>query len=191
MRNRHGGVFMEQQLHQGPPDQIGAPDHDRVHAFKRSMHALRKDDAAEWRAGRERDKAAGEPPGIVRMQPIDVLGGIDGVDDGFRVQRFRQRQLHQDAMHACIAIEPCDQCQQFGSGGIGRQSVLERRHAGPLRLGVLAADIDFAGRIVADQYHCEPGRQAGLALDAGDLAGDADAKLRGNGFSIDDAGRHL
>ena len=164
MRNRHRGVFIEQQLHQRTADQIGAADDDGVHAFQRGMHAFGQDDAAERRAGRQRGKAAGEPPGIVRMQPVDVLGGIDGVDDGFGMQRFRQRQLHQNAVHGGIAIELCDQRQQIGLRDVGRQHVLERRHAGGLGLLVLAADIDLAGRIAADQHHREPRRQPVLAL---------------------------
>ena len=85
MRDRHRGVFVEQQLHQRPADQVRAADHDRIHALERGMHALGQDDAAERRAGRQRGKAAGQPPGIVRMQPVDILGGIDGVDDGFGI----------------------------------------------------------------------------------------------------------
>src|SRR5262249_766251 len=73
----------------------------------------------------------------------------------------------------------------------GRQLVLERRHAGFLRLLVLAAHIDFARRVVADQNHREPGQQIVLALDPRDFVRDARTKLRGNGFSVDDPGCHL
>ncbi len=69
--------------------------------------------------------------------------------------------------------------------------MLERRHAGGLGLLVLAADIDLAGGIVADQHHREPRRQLMVALNARDLVGDAAAQFGGNDLSIDDAGRHL
>src|ERR1700693_1187845 len=69
--------------------------------------------------------------------------------------------------------------------------MLERRHAGFLRLLVLAADIDLAGGVTADQYHRKPGRKPVLPLHSRDLIGDAGAKLGGDAFSIDDAGRHL
>ncbi len=191
MRNRHGGIFVEQQLQQRTPDQIGAADHDRVHALERGMHAPGQDDAAERRARRQRRKSAGKPAGIVRMQPVDILGGIDGVDDGFGMKRFRQRQLHQNAVHQRIAVEPRDQRQQIGLRDVGRQHMLERRHAGFLRLLVLAADIDLACGIVADQYHRKTRRQPALALHARNLSGDAGAKLGGNALSIDDPGRHF
>ena len=191
MRNRHRRIFIEQQLHQGTADQIGAADHDGVHAFQRRMHAFGEDDATKRRAWRERGKSAGQSPGVVGMQPVDVLGGIDGVDDRFGMQRFRQRQLHQNAVDARIAIELSDQRQQIALCDIGREHVLERCHAGCLRLLVLAADVELAGGIAADQHHREPGCYPVLALHPRDLTGDAGAKLGGNDFSIDDPGRHL
>ena len=127
----------------------------------------------------------------MRMQSIDVFRRIDRVDDFFGVERFRQRQLHQNAMHGRIAIEFCDQRQQLVLRDIGRQHVLERRHARGLGLLVLAADINFAGGIVADQHHGEPRRQPMLALHPRHLIGDAGAKFGGNAFSIDDPRRHL
>jgi hypothetical protein len=63
------------------------------------------------RAGRQRGKSAGQPSGVVGMQPVDILGGIDGVNDGFGMQRFRQRQLHENAVHRRIAIELANQRQ--------------------------------------------------------------------------------
>jgi hypothetical protein len=47
------------------------------------MHALGQDDAAERRAGRQRGKATGQPAGIVRVQPVDVLGGSIALMDRF------------------------------------------------------------------------------------------------------------
>ena len=112
-------------------------------------------------SGVQGDSAAKPParrPALFGMQAVDVLGGIDGVDDGFGMDRFRQRQLHENAVHRGIRVELCDQRQQIGLRDIGRQPVLERRHAGGLGLLVLAADIDFAGGVVADQHHREARR---------------------------------
>ena len=125
MRDGDGGVFIEQKLHQGATDQIGAADHHGVHTLERSMHALGQDDAAQRRTRRQRRKAAGQPPGIVRMQTVDVLGRIDRIDDGFGMQRFGQRQLHQDPVHGGIAIELSDQGQQVALWHICRQHMLE------------------------------------------------------------------
>ena len=94
-------------------------------------------------------------------------------------------------MHGGIAVEFCDQRQQIGLRHIGGQLVLERGHAGGLRLRVLAADIDLAGGVIADQHHRKARREPMLAFDPGDLFGDTGAKLRRNDFSVDDACRHL
>jgi hypothetical protein len=78
-------------------------------------------------------------------------------------------------VHGGIAVELCDQRQQIGLRDIGGQFVLERGHAGGLRLRVLAADIDFAGRVIADQHHGKARRELMLALDPGDFVRDAGA----------------
>ncbi len=191
MRDRHRGVFVEQQLQQRAADQIGAADHDGVHALQRCMHALGEDDAPERRARRQRGESTGKASGVVGMQPVDILGGIDGVDDGFGIKRFGQRELHQNAVHGGIAIEFGDQRQQVVLRDIRRQHMLERRHAGGLRLLVLAADIDLAGGVAAHQHHRKAGRDPVLAHHPRNLPGNAGTKFSGNDFSIDDAGRHL
>jgi hypothetical protein len=55
---------------------------------------------------------------------------------------------------------------------------------------VLAANIDLAGGIAANQHHREAGDQPVLTLDARDLVSDAAAKLGGDDFSIDDGCGH-
>src|SRR5882724_5887238 len=191
MCNRHRRIFVEQQLHQRAANQIGAADDERVHALQRGMHALGQDDAAERRAWRQRGKAAGEPAGIVRVQPVDILGRIDGVDDGFGVKRFRQRQLDENAVHGRIAVEFSNQRQQIGLRNISRQFMLERRHAGFLGVLVLAADVDLAGGVVADKHDGKARYELMLTLDPRDFPGDAGAKFCRNDFSIDDPGGHF
>ena len=191
MRDRHRGVFVEQQLHQRAADQIGAADHDRVHAFERGMHALAQDDAAERRAGRQRGQSAGEASGIVRMQAVDILGRIDGVDDSFGIERFRQRQLHQDAVHGGIAVELCDQRQQIF---LARRRPAARARTTPCRRPGSACAC--CGHRLRWRGRCRPApprarRQLMIAPDARDLVGDAAAQFGGNDLSIDDAGRHL
>jgi hypothetical protein len=124
-------------------------------------------------------------PALLGRRPSTSLAGSIGVDDDLGLQRFRQRQLHQNAVHRGIAIELRDQPQQIALRNIGRQPVLKRIHAGGLRLRMLAADIDFAGRIVANEHHREPRNKVMLALDPSRLGGHAGAKLGGNGSSID------
>src|SRR4249919_185844 len=56
---------------------------------------------------------------------------------------------------------------------------------------MLAADIDLAGRVVADKHHRKARRYLMLALDLCHLVRDAGAKLRCNDFSVDNTCRHL
>ena len=145
-------------------------------------------------SGVQGDSAAKPPasrPALFGCSPSTSLAGSMALMMVSVCERFRQRQLHQNAVHGGIAVELCDQRQQIGLRDIGGQLVLERGHAGGLGLLVLAADIDLARGIVADQHHRKARRQLMLALDPRDLFGDAGAKLCGNDFSIDDAGRHL
>ena len=78
------------------------------------MHGLGQHDAAERRAGRERRQAGREPADVHRMKAVDVLGGIDRVQDLLAVDLPRQRKLHQDAVHGRIGVELSDQRQQIG-----------------------------------------------------------------------------
>ena len=64
-----------------------------------------------------------------------------------------QRQLDEDAVDRRIGIEPVDQLEQFRLAGVGGQPVLEAQHPGLERRLALVADIDGAGRILADQHH--------------------------------------
>ena len=162
MRDGHGGVFGQQKLRHRLADDVGAADHHRFEAGERGMHGLRQHDAAERRARHQRRQAGGEPPGVDRMEAVDVLRRIDGVEHLLGVDLLRQRQLHQDAVHRRIGVELFDQRHQLGLADAVRQPMIERLHAGFVgRLG-LAADIGLARRIVAGQNDREPGRDAVL-----------------------------
>ena len=154
------------------------------------MNRLGEDDAAERCARRQRSQTRREASGIDRMQTIDILCRIDGVDDGLCVQALRQRQLHQNAMHARIGIELCDQRQQIGLRRVRSELVLERRHARGFGLLRLVAHVDFGGRVIAHQHNREARREVMFTLHARHFIGDARAQVCGNDFSIDDFGRH-
>ena len=68
--------------------------------------------ARESRAARRRDRA--QPADIDGMEAVDILGRIDRQQHVRGVDVPGQRQLHQDAVHAGIGVEPGDQRQQVG-----------------------------------------------------------------------------
>ena len=80
--------------------------------------------------GRRRQEAVvaeAQQAGVERVDAVDVLGRVDGVDDRAQPDRRRQRHLDDDAVDARVVVELADR---------GRR---------PLRLGRLAFELDEAG----------------------------------------------
>ena len=100
----------------------------------------------------------------------------------------RQRQLDKDAIHRGIGIELFNQRNQIGLGRFGRQLVFKAGHTGFNRLLALVADIDLAGRIIADQHHGQTGLAARLGFERCRSDADAFAQGSGKGLAIDDPG---
>jgi hypothetical protein len=86
------------------------------------------------------------------VRGVDVLG---------------QRQLHQDAVYAVISVEPGDQRQQLGLGGLLGQAMVKVYHAELGRQLALAAHIDLASRIGADQHGSETRRRSAVGNQIG------------------------
>ena len=145
-------------------------------------------------SGVQGDSAASPParrPALFGCSPSTSLAGSMAVMIVSVSSDFGSGSCTRMPCTAGSRVEFGDQRQQIGLRDIGRQHVLERRHAGGLGLLVLAADIDFAGGIVADQHHGETRRKPMIALHPRHLIGDPRAQIGGNDFSINDAGRHL
>ena len=81
-------------------------------------------------------------------------------DDRPWVDAVRQRQLHQDAIDLLVGVEPGNEIEDGRGGAVRRQAMLERGDPGGGAGPRLAADIDLAGGVVADQHRGEPGRYA-------------------------------
>src|SRR5262245_20891145 len=69
--------------------------------------------------------------------------------------------------------------------------MVERLHAGLDRHLLLAADVDLARRIVADQHDRETRHHAMVARQPCDLDCDLRARLCGDRFAVDDSGGHF
>ena len=96
------------------------------------------------------------------MKPVDILGGIDAVQYERGVDMGGQGQLDQYAMHAGVGVQLVDQHQQRVLGMIDRQPMFDRQDADARAFADLAADIDLARWIVADQHHRQRWWLAGL-----------------------------
>ena len=103
---------------------------------------------------------AGEPADIDRMKAVDVLARRDGRDHRLSASIcLRQRQLHQDAVHGGIGVEPGDQREQLGLRRALGEPVIERAHARLHGRAFLAADIDLARGMTAHQDDRQSGHE--------------------------------
>ena len=77
---------------------------------ERDLLALEQLDAAKRRAGDERRPFLHQPADVLRVKPVDVLGGIDRIEHsllGPAAHPRRQRRLHEDRVDPIVAIEAC------------------------------------------------------------------------------------
>ena len=125
MGRRHGAASAEKQLAIGFPTMFERP----TTTASSPARSVRTDSTRRRQPsgvqGTKPGSAGHEPPGIHRMEAVDVLGRIDGLDHGLGVDLWRQRKLHQDAVDLRIGIEPGDQREEFLLGSRGRQHVIE------------------------------------------------------------------
>ncbi len=185
VRDRHRGVGREQERGERAPDDRRASEHRRPRAAKRDPARLQQAHDAAWRARDEGRLAAGEMPDIERVKAIDVLRGIDRLDDGLRVDRGGQWELHEDRVGRLVRVQPGDRVEKGRLAHAGGQMDGLRGDAGRRRGAVLVADIDRARRVVAHEDNGETG-PVGQGSDTGR---DLGAQGRGEGLSVEDACR--
>ena len=162
MADRHGAIGAQQQLRDRPPHERGAAEHDGVLPRQGAQRIGQQHRTAERRArhGKVERRAGGDraqPADVDRVKAIDVLRRIDGKEDLRGVDVPGQRQLHQDTADRGIGVQPADQFQQLGLRGLRRQAMIEARHADLGGCLALAADVDLARGIGADQHRREAG----------------------------------
>ena len=80
-----------------------------------------------------------QPADIDRVEAVHVLGRVDRLDHRAGADLLGQRQLHQDAVHRRVGIEPRDHRQQFGLGVVsaGRRMVWAAMPAAPAARSLL------------------------------------------------------
>jgi hypothetical protein len=84
-------------------------------------------------------------------------GGIDVL---------RQRQLHEDAVHLRVRVQPVDDAEQLVLGRVLRQRDLARRRTRLVGRLALHADVHLAGGVLPDEHDGEPRHAGCLANDA-------------------------
>src|SRR5262245_49203801 len=97
------------------------------------------------------------------MQPVDVLGRIDQLEDRELVDVVRQRQLDDVAGAARIGVELREVRLELGLAHVGRQIDPDRLDADLDRVTMLARDVPSAARVVTDEYRPQTGCHTGVA----------------------------
>src|SRR5438046_3954940 len=104
------------------------------------------------RARQETRVAGSQKAQALRSETVYIFQGANRLDDGSLVNLRWQGKLHQDSVHSRICIELVDQIEESCLDGIGRQFVKPAFQTGLFTGFALLADIDLAGRILADKY---------------------------------------
>ena len=112
--------------------------------------------------GTNRGEPAASRPKLNGMKAVDVLERVNPFDHGRLVDLPGQGQLHQDAMDRRIGVQAVDCGQELILGGLAGQPQDGPVHPGRLAGGLLVADVDLAGRIVAHQDDGQAGYDPGF-----------------------------
>ncbi len=96
-------------------------------------------------------------PDIHRVKAVDIFRRIERGDHVARIVAARQRQLYQDAVDPVVGVESGYQLKDRGDTGIRRQAEFERGDPSGGAGARLAANIELARGIVADQDRGETG----------------------------------
>src|SRR5439155_27297035 len=116
---------------------------------------------------------------------VDILGGVDGVNDAARIYVPRQRQLDEYPIDPVIAIELLDLGDECCLRDLSRQGELERGKSDANASPPLASHIDFACRIAPDEDRGEAGGHALLVAQPRGTFGDPTADLGSDRLAID------
>ena len=102
--------------------------------------------------GTNRGTPIASRPDVDRVEAVDVLQRVDPLDDRPLVDLRRQGKLDEDAVDRRVGVEPVDRrrAARPGWSSAGSRSDVAV-HPGGLAGVLLVADVDLAGRVVADE----------------------------------------
>jgi len=124
------------------------------------------------------------------MEPVDVFPGINAFDDRSLVDLRRQRQLDEDAMHTGVGVEAIDDLDQLNLRHVGGKAQHVAIDAGGPARPFLVADVDLAGRDVADQNGRQARGHSVFGHEARDVRGNFAPNLICKGFSVENPSGH-
>ena len=124
----HRRVVADEHERDRHPDDVRSADHDGLPARDRDVVAMEHLDRGV--RGRRQEALVAEPEqtGIQGMDPVDVLGRVDRVDDGAEPDRGRERLLDDDPGDRRIVVQLPDRTDRPGlelgaPSGVGRDVI--------------------------------------------------------------------
>jgi len=94
-----------------------------------------------------------EPADVDGVEPVDVLAGVDRLDDHVGVDVLRKGQLNEDAVDRGVGIETGDDLPESILRRLGGQPELARQEPGLCGGLLLAAHVDLRGGVIAHEDH--------------------------------------
>src|SRR6185436_5935815 len=99
MAYRDSRVTLQQQAGHRTADDLAATNDNRVGAGDFNIVSVQQLNDSSRRTGHKARTAHGQQPYVCRMKGINVLPGIDGLNDYRVIDLLRQWQLHEDAIY--------------------------------------------------------------------------------------------
>ena len=106
--DRDRRVLLDEQEGRRHADDGGAPDDDGVSPCDLDPGPAQDLDRRVRGRRQEAVIAEAQEPGVERVDPVDVLGRVDGVDDRPQPDGRRERHLDDDAIDGRIVVERTD-----------------------------------------------------------------------------------
>lgn len=104
-----GRILRLQQHRQRFADNITATNNHHMFPRNRDPLAMQHLEYTVGSARQESRAALRQQPDIFRMECVDVLERMDGIQNARGLDRFRQRELNQDSVDIVLTIQTSDQ----------------------------------------------------------------------------------
>ena len=163
-RHRRVGprLLLEQQRGQWSAHYQAAPDQHHVFPLRVVPHRHKHPVYPCRRARHKARLPRHQPAHVKRVQPLNVLKGIDGVYDLQHVDAAGHWELDQDAVEPIVRVQLIDLPEQFGLGCVAGQPEGLGVNARLLRRLLLRGDVPTRGGVIRYKHHCQAGHHTRL-----------------------------
>src|SRR4029077_6257240 len=120
MADSDSGVGMHQEQCHGFADDVATAENNGVCAFDGDAVAAKNLHAACGRAGDESGAAADQTTEAYWMKAVNVLRGIDSLENALGVDLGREGKLDENAIDGVIVVQVLDEAQHLFGGDGGR-----------------------------------------------------------------------